>query len=76
MEKELIEALKMAIQALNIPKNFNTWIQNPKGDRPYSSYALIPVLEGVLKRAEEAIKAPEEKAKDDEQHNQNQDTVR
>jgi hypothetical protein len=47
------EALKLAIQALNQARNFDTLIPNP--ERPQtnlSSYRLIPMLEKALKEDE------------------------
>jgi hypothetical protein len=44
------EALRLAIKALNQPRNFKTWIDHPtKPGKFLMSYELIPILEKALK---------------------------
>ena len=48
---DLIEALRLAIEALNAAPSFDTGIQNPKRPKEsLSSYALIPQLTATLRR--------------------------
>jgi hypothetical protein len=52
MEQELLAALLLAIRALNMPANFDTRIPDPdKPGRTLRSYALIPQLEAVARKA-------------------------
>jgi hypothetical protein len=52
MEQELLAALLLAIRALNMPANFDTGIADPgKPGHTLRSYALIPQLEAVARRA-------------------------
>jgi hypothetical protein len=49
-----LDALNLAIQALNEAPNFNTWIVDPKNHgKTLPSYRLIPYLEKVVKDYED-----------------------
>lgn len=52
LEQELLEALLLAIRALNCPANFDTGIEDPsRSSRMLSSYSLLPLLEAVARKA-------------------------
>jgi hypothetical protein len=52
IEQELLNALLLAIRALNATPNFNTGITDPSNPkRAFRSYALIPQLEAVARKA-------------------------
>ena len=52
IQQELLDALLLAIRALNRPRNFDTGIPNPANEaRTLRSYDLLPLLEAVARRA-------------------------
>jgi hypothetical protein len=50
---ELLEALRLAIRAMNATPNFDTGISNPeRKHRTLRSYELLPKLEAVVRKYE------------------------
>jgi hypothetical protein len=50
---ELLEALRLAIRAMNATPNFDTRIPNPeRTHRTLRSYELLPKLEAVVRKYE------------------------
>ena len=50
---ELLQALKLAVSALNWPRNFDTHLPDPeRPGRTLKSYDLLPKLEAVVRKYE------------------------